>query len=196
MNGICTGLPFEGFGILKWSVCNDNNDEVDLYIKDAPFVPTAPMGSLCPQQITQQTGVAGDGFNSLASNGVLRFQGFQRIVSYETRTRLPIFHTMECSKALTATIATNAPAPHHTVGPNLSNSQQLLLRWHYPLSHMNFSKLKELAQLGKLPKQIKKCEHPICARCQYEKAQRQLSPAATKPIQLIQRISNWVIEFQ
>jgi hypothetical protein len=110
INGFGAGLPVKGFGILKWSICDDKNNDIDLYSRGALFVPTAPMGLLCPQQIAQQIGVAGDGFTSLASNGVLRFQGFQRTVPYETRTRLPIFHTMECCKALTTTLANNIPA--------------------------------------------------------------------------------------
>jgi hypothetical protein len=55
INGIGTGLPIEGIGTLRWALRDDKNREIDLYIKDALYVPAAPMGLLCPQQIAQQT---------------------------------------------------------------------------------------------------------------------------------------------
>jgi hypothetical protein len=35
INGIGTGLPIEGIGILKWPLCDDHNNEIELFIKDA-----------------------------------------------------------------------------------------------------------------------------------------------------------------
>jgi hypothetical protein len=55
INGIAAGLCIEGIGTLKWSIYNDSNNEIDLYIKDALYVPSAPMGLLCPQQVVQPT---------------------------------------------------------------------------------------------------------------------------------------------
>jgi hypothetical protein len=93
INGIGAGLPIEGIGVLKWSLKDDKHNEIDLFIKDALYVPSAPMGLLCPQQIAQQTGLPSDGFLSSATCGILTFNGFTRTIPYEPRTRLPIFHT-------------------------------------------------------------------------------------------------------
>jgi hypothetical protein len=70
INGIASGLKVAGIGVLKWSIRDDNNAEIDLYIKDALYVPDAPMGLLCPQQIAQQTRLKGDGFLALDDCGI------------------------------------------------------------------------------------------------------------------------------
>ncbi len=59
INGIASGLKVAGIGVLRWSIRDDNNTEIYLYIKDALYVPDAPMGLLCPQQIAQQTNLLG-----------------------------------------------------------------------------------------------------------------------------------------
>jgi len=166
INGIGSGLLIEGIGVLKWSVRDDSGNQIDLFVKDALYVPTAPMGLLCPQQVAQQTGTAGNGFQALAHGGVFQFQGYRRTIPYEQHTRLPIFHTMECRQAI-ANLALNAQLDSAP-----SRTQQLLLRWHNCLSHMSFSKLQVLARQGRLPKQIATCEHPICSSCQMGKAHR------------------------
>jgi len=107
INGIGSGLPLEGIRILKWSIQDDSGNEIDLFIKVALYVPSAPMGLLCPQQIVQQTGTSGDGFQALAHARLLQFQGYRRTISYEQHTCLPIFHTMECRQAI-ANLALNA----------------------------------------------------------------------------------------
>jgi hypothetical protein len=76
INDIGSGLPVEGSGLLKWPLRDDNNNEVDLYIQNALFVPKAPMGLLCPQQIAQQTKKLQVGFNALGQHGILTFDGF------------------------------------------------------------------------------------------------------------------------
>jgi hypothetical protein len=75
INGIGTGLPIEGIGILKWSIRDDNTNKIELYVKHALYVPTAPMGLLWPQQIAQQMAIDNDGFNSLGAHGIFTFQG-------------------------------------------------------------------------------------------------------------------------
>jgi hypothetical protein len=166
INGIGSGLPIEGIGVLKWSIRDDSGNEIDLFIKDALYVPSAPTGLLCPQQVAQQMGTAGDGFQALAHGGLFQFQGYRRMIPYKQHTRLPIFYTMECRQAI-ANLALNAQLESAP-----SRTQQLLLRWHNRLSHMSFSKLQELARQGQLPKQIATCEHPLCSSCQMGKAHR------------------------
>jgi hypothetical protein len=91
INGIASGLHVAGIGLLKWSIRDDENNEVDLYIKDALYVPQAPMGLLCPQQIAQQTRKPGDGFKALRNHGIFTFDGFHRTIPYDSRSRLPFY---------------------------------------------------------------------------------------------------------
>jgi hypothetical protein len=70
INGIASGLQVEGIGLLKWHIRDDDNKEIELYIKDALYVPKAPMGLLCPKQIAQQTRKPGDGFKALRNHGI------------------------------------------------------------------------------------------------------------------------------
>ena len=46
-----------------------------------------------------------------------------------------------------------------------ANPQAELMRWHYRLGHLPFSKLKLLAQLGEIPKRLAKVTPPKCAGC-------------------------------
>lgn len=81
---------------------------------------------------------------------------------------------MDCTQALKADLdlINSASRQTMTLTHSLTNSQKLLLCWHYRLSHMNFSKIHDLARQGHLPKHIANCEQPICSSCQYGKAHR------------------------
>jgi hypothetical protein len=46
-----------------------------------------------------------------------------------------------------------------------ANNQAELMRWHYRLRHLPFSKLKQLAINGKIPKKLAKVVPPKCADC-------------------------------
>jgi hypothetical protein len=178
INGIGTGLPIEGIGILKWPIRDDQNNEIDLFIKDALYVPSAHMGLLCPQQIAQQTGLPLDGFTSSAKCGILTFNSFKHTIPYESQTRLPIFHTLAMNTALTAvTIDSSLHSPDlASRTASMTPDQKLLLRWHSRLSHLHFAKIQELARHGRLPKKLATCDIPICTSCQYGKAHQR--PAA------------------
>ncbi len=45
------------------------------------------------------------------------------------------------------------------------DDQAKLMRWHYCLSHLAFSKLKQLALNGKIPQRLAKVKPPACAGC-------------------------------
>jgi hypothetical protein len=62
INRIGSGLPVEGIGTLKWPIIADNGTEMDIHIHNSLYVPSPPMGLLCPQQIAMQTKRSGDGF--------------------------------------------------------------------------------------------------------------------------------------
>ncbi len=45
------------------------------------------------------------------------------------------------------------------------NNQAKLMHWHYRLGHLAFSKLKQLALNGEIPRQLAKVKPPACAGC-------------------------------
>jgi hypothetical protein len=45
------------------------------------------------------------------------------------------------------------------------DNQAELMRWHYRLGHLSFSKLKQLALNGKIPQLLAKVKPPACAGC-------------------------------
>jgi hypothetical protein len=131
------------------------------------YVPKAPMGLLCPQQIAMQTQRPGDGFNVLGHAGILTVGGFTRTIPYDPKSRLPILPSFDGAQCYLATGSSDKP---ETVD-NISKTQSLLLNWHNRQSRMSFQKLQDLARQGKLPEQIIGCQHPICRSCQYGNTQ-------------------------
>jgi hypothetical protein len=51
------------------------------------------------------------------------------------------------------------------VYPATVEDQAKLMRWHYSLGHLAFSKLKQLALNGEIPQQLAKVKPPACAGC-------------------------------
>eukprot|EP00957_Ditylum_brightwellii_P115663 8822506-Ditylum_brightwellii.AAC.1 len=47
------------------------------------------------------------------------------------------------------------------------SDQAELIRWHYRLQHMSFSKLAMLAKVGLLPRRLSQVWPPSCAHCAY-----------------------------
>jgi hypothetical protein len=45
------------------------------------------------------------------------------------------------------------------------DNQAKLMRWHYPLCHLSFAKLKQLALNGEIPRRLDKVKPPTCAGC-------------------------------
>jgi hypothetical protein len=45
------------------------------------------------------------------------------------------------------------------------DDQAKLMRWHYCLGHLAFSKLKQLTLNGEIPEQLAKVKPPACAGC-------------------------------
>jgi hypothetical protein len=46
-----------------------------------------------------------------------------------------------------------------------TNDQTKLMHWHYHLGHLPFTKLKQLALNGEIPKKLAKAKPPKCAGC-------------------------------
>jgi hypothetical protein len=61
------------------------------------------------------------------------------------------------------------PLPHQEEGEDTqltaTDDQTELMRWHYYLGHLPFSKLKQLALNGEIPKKLAKVKPPKCTGC-------------------------------
>ena len=53
--------------------------------------------------------------------------------------------------------------------PTALDPHDELLRWHYPLGHLPFDRMKQLASAGQLPKRLLACKKPFCSASQYGK---------------------------
>ena len=50
---------------------------------------------------------------------------------------------------------------------NFRNDQQELLHWHHRLGHMPFSRLREAAEVGIIPRRLRNIKPPKCTACMY-----------------------------
>ncbi len=154
-HGISSGLSITGTGTLKWSINNDNGDEVIIHLPNSLYVPDAPMCLLSPQHMAKYTKHELDGFHSKENFSVLTFSGHQRTIHYNSTNNLPIiflasdFSTvqhLESSCALySSTTMTQHNTNFHTNDP-LSPSQRKLLNLHYKLGHHNMGQFNTLQE--------------------------------------------------
>jgi hypothetical protein len=77
------------------------------YIHNALFVPTAPMGLLCPQQVAMQTRQSGDGFQALFQAGILIIAGNNKTITYDKRSCLPIMYIIDGAACYNAAVSTH-----------------------------------------------------------------------------------------
>jgi hypothetical protein len=69
----------------------------------------------------------------------------------------------------------HAPSPTIIIDEEdtmLQDASALFLRWHHRLGHISPRKLRLLAKLGLLPKQLATCRVPLCTSCLFGKATR------------------------
>ncbi len=73
------------------------------------------------------------------------------------------------SKTIRCGPLTFNPLPHQKEGEDTqlatADDQTKLMRWHYRLGHLPYSKLKQLALNGEIPKKLAKVKPPKCAGC-------------------------------
>jgi hypothetical protein len=73
------------------------------------------------------------------------------------------------SEAICSGTLTFDPTPHHEEDEDTTlaaaDNQVELMQWHYRLGHLPFSKLKQLALNGEIPKKLAKVAPPKCAGC-------------------------------
>jgi len=72
LSGIATSLPISANGAIKWPILTDSGTEVELYIREALYVPPCLMNLLSPQNTwPSKTKQSNDGFNILTNIGIL-----------------------------------------------------------------------------------------------------------------------------
>ena len=72
LSGIATSLPISANGAIKWPILTDSGTEVELYIREALYVPPCLMNLLSPQNPwPSKTKQSNDGFNILTNIGIL-----------------------------------------------------------------------------------------------------------------------------
>jgi hypothetical protein len=69
LKGISSGLTIAGAGTIKWTILNDDGDEVTIHLHNSLYIPETPMCLLSPQQMAQQMLSDQDGFNSKGKFG-------------------------------------------------------------------------------------------------------------------------------
>jgi hypothetical protein len=181
LKGISSGLAIAGTGTIKWTLLNDNGDEVTIHLHNSLYVPDTPMCLLSPQHMAQQTTNDSDGFNSKGKFGTLTFAGHIRTIHYNSSNNLPIIFL--ASDFTDANITTdNNPASllssiHLETDNNhqLSPSQRKLLNLHYKMGHLHMTKIQQLARdgiFGTHLTSLGKCDIPLCRACIHGKQHR------------------------
>jgi hypothetical protein len=155
LRGITSGLQIEGKGTLCWTITNDNGDEIDLYIRDSLYVPSAPRPYITIQVITYQS-------PSLLLN-LPRCHAILFPMSYQTQ-HLDL-----------STNSINLSAPQ----------QKLLLRHyqlgHLHMAHVQ--SLAREGLLSPNNEDISSCDPPLCKACMNGKQHRRpISSALTGPL--------------
>jgi hypothetical protein len=189
INGIASGVKVQGIGVIRFTILDKDDNTIDIIIRDALYVPNAPMCLLCPHQLALKTGKEGDGVNALAQHGVLTIRGFKSIVQYDRHNNLPIFRThVPNPKAFDSTTATSViPVPEGDEPPlpaieeeypnkRLKRNKKTLLQFHLRCGHLHMTKIQKLAKDGLLPKSISECDIPFCDSCSIEKQTRKPIP--------------------
>ena len=179
INGL-GALQVKGKGTLRWSMLNDENEQVDLIIKDALYAPKLPIRLANPRQIlNKQHDHKRTKYTGNTESFTMHLNDYNLTTLYDTNTNLPIYYSAPNSKQYDAYLC------HPTHGDNnstvyaytatLSNAQRELLQWHRRLGHRNMQDIQNYARLGHLPTTIANVPIPLCEACQYGKAHKRQS---------------------
>lgn len=97
MKGKVEGLrihEIRGTGTLKYTVLDDNGDQVNLLIKDAIHVPTMDVRLISLQQVAQQSRDKEAGAVIIAKVCYLKWNGLTKTVPYQAGSNFPILYTL------------------------------------------------------------------------------------------------------
>jgi len=180
LQGIASGLLVQGIGTATYHFRDDKGAEICLELNNVLFVPDYSVRLLCPRHIAENTGRLSDGFNSLRDVGILTIHDNTITIPYQTTTGLPVVYTIPA--APTCYIASNVelpPTPLVGISANLSPSQRTKLILHEQCNHVNFETINRWICKGVLPidKSVANSKDPICAACQFGKANKRAHKA-------------------
>jgi len=196
LQGIAAGLSIKGLGTVKYSVSDDSGTLQDLVIPDVLYVPDCPSRLLCPRQLLASTR---DPTATMQVNGngiVISFRNSRITVPYHKRTLLPVLMTIpsiacyytscqlsQQSQGQCDAASSRDSKPKHTseICPPLTPSQRTKLLWHRRLNHVSFDQLNAWMRAGLIPvsQGVINAPSPVCAVCQYGKAQRRTHLSST-----------------
>jgi len=186
LKGIAAGLTIKGIGTVRYCVSDDQGVQRHITIPGVLFVPDCPSRLLCPRQLLTSTGDPSATMAVCTQSARLRFSGTTITVPYHGRSFLPILYTvpflacyMSLHKDHQHTSAT--PAPCQDPSPPLTAAQRVKLHWHRRLNHANFDQVTAWMRAGTIPvpKKAVNAPNPVCAACNYGKAERHTHRSST-----------------
>jgi hypothetical protein len=137
------------------------------------YVPDCPVRVLYPRHLAENREYPVDGFHSLRDIGILTIEEKPIIVCYNTQTGLPLIKTVP---TLPACLMASPPPITSGLSPsihgNLSPSQRIKLILHERYNHVHFSRINAWIRQGalRIHKSVANASDPVCAACQYSKA--------------------------
>jgi len=189
LQGIATGLVVKGLGTDRYTIADDAGRTRHLDIPEVLFVPDCPSRLICPRQLLASTKDPSAIMHVHTGNVQLCFWGSTITVPYHARSHLPILPTLPTIACYTSLckLAQSPPIPAATGShsadpmPSLTPAQRIKLLWHHHLNHANFDQITAWMRSGqiKVQKKVINAPHPVCAICQYGKAQKRTHHAST-----------------
>jgi hypothetical protein len=188
IKGIAAGLTVRGFRDVSYTFRNDDQELQTMILRDCLYVPQCTARLICPRQIGQAGGDPSDGFAATMHDAVLTFHGKQTTISYDHISNLPILYTASGVSSFHRFCANNHQLLQHPTGtpllfltPNLSPRQQRKLHLHERCAHAHWEQINSWLRAGTLPggTSLASEPDPVCAACQFGKAQRRSHKADT-----------------
>jgi hypothetical protein len=178
LQGIAAGLTVKGLGTVRYVIKDDIGGLRHITIPDVLFVPDCPSRLICPRQLLISMKDQSATMSVTPRHVQLHFDGSAVTIPYHPNSHLPILPTapfMACYKA-----SCGPPKPtrqHATSGdlmPSMTPAQRQKLLWHRRLNHANFDQITAWMRSGQIQasKEVVNAPHPVCAACQYGKAQK------------------------
>jgi hypothetical protein len=189
LQGIAAGLAIKGLGTVQYSVLNDTGGLVTLTIPEVLFVPDCPSRLIFPRQLLISMGDTNANMRVQANGVQLWFGGSTITIPYHGRSFLPVLHTTPtlacyhayCSAHTAGQLSSPSLEASLEIPSLLSPAQQVKHSWHCRLNHVNFDQLTKWMRLGLVPasKEVINAPAPVCAACNYGKAQRRSRHSST-----------------
>ncbi len=107
--------------------------------------------------------IAEENVNYLPSSASVKERQTEEEVGTQAHDSPPTSHVLHCS----ALMFNPTPPLEKTEEYSLSapDNEAELMRWHYCLGHASFTKLRQLASNGMIPKKLANVRPPKCAGC-------------------------------